>query len=226
MATVKETIKGMLLSPMDFYKSIKNESGFVKPWLYFAIITICIYLSSFILYIPLALSNPISTALSLFFVVILLPFTLALVFLTPFISAGIAHLGLMIFGVRTEYINTFKPISYSVIPGAAYSIILLIISFIFYTVFPVMDKVHMATVTKTGAIWVFLGFIIILIAVSLAQRIHVLVTEIIGIAYYHRISRWRAFFGLIIIPVIISLLMILVMFLLFLFFGFFLSASF
>lgn len=208
MATIQETISGMLMRPLEFYKSIEKDNDFVKPMLYFAVTSIIVYIFGFLIYIPLGVTNPLETIFSFFFAVVLLPFSIGYMFAAPFVSAGIAHLGLMILGVRTEYIKTFKPISYSGIPGAAYSLFVICLSIVFYAVFPITDEERLVAMLSTGAVWIFVGFIIIMIFIAVIRKIHVLITETIGIAYYHNISRLKAFLGLILIPTILTILML------------------
>ena len=125
--------------------------------------------------------------------------SLAGAFLIPFVRAGIAHLGLIIFGARKGFLPTFKAMSYGGIVMLLYGMALSILQGLFYYFHPLILEPS----DMTLAFWMFLLRIVVL---SLVGLLHTLVVEIIAINRLQGISKPRAFLGIIFMPFILFIL--------------------
>ena len=122
-------------------------------------------------------------------------------FVTPFIFAGIIHLGVLIFGGKQGYFNTYKPSTYGAVLGMPYGIITSILSA------ALILRVGSSQITDAYTSPEYIGLMIVFII----QIIHVFYFEIAALAKYQKMTKMKAFLALIIIP--LALLVLAVIFL-------------
>jgi len=122
-------------------------------------------------------------------------YALFTIFAGPFISTAFSHLGVMWLGGKQGFYNTFKPLIYGGSLSLSYFIptFLLLILGIF-------------TGFIGGIIFSFIGGI-----VALVGMVHSLYVQSTGVAMYHKMSKWRAFFGIILVPLILAIIMVVIM---------------
>jgi hypothetical protein len=131
--------------------------------------------------------------------------SISFAFAIPFIIAGLSHLGLLIFGARKGFLNTFKPVAYSGMIYVIYGLMTAVLSSIAYLLYPS----GLADAKSSGLSYLssapipaaFLGSLVIV--VTFAGWIHFIAVDTIGVARFHGISKTRAFFGIIIVPLFI-----------------------
>jgi len=179
-------IPKIMFQPYEFFESIKEETSYMRPWLFLAIAYAIMTVYNFVASVPIYLSQEM--VYLIIFGILGTLFHIAYAFALPWVAAGVAHLGLLIFGAKQGYYNTFKPVSYAGIVYIIYGMISSTISAIFALVNPAEAEIY-------------IGFIAL--GIALASIAHILVIEVIGVAKFQQISYLRAFLGVIFIPTII-----------------------
>jgi len=210
MEDIVQTISNIFFRPTEFFESVQDETSYTRPWLFFSIGYMIMLFISLAFSIPILLRTPDIGPLLIIFQVFSLFLGIGFAFALPFISSGIAHLGLLIFGAKQGYYNTFKAISYSGIVYVIYGIITSIISGYINLNFTseLNDPSQFLDFLTSGKFGPVIILIVIIIVITLISWIHVLIVTTIGVAKFQQISRARAFFGIIIVPVIIFIFVV------------------
>ncbi len=186
--------------PRHFFKEVEKEFRITNVLLPFAVVFLIVEFISMVLQIPqVAASYNSSLAIGLYYFFMIL-IVVAAAFAGPFISAGITHLGVMILGGKQGFFNTFKPVTYGSMVGFFYSLVISIVSAVFFAVFP-------SQFTSLNSAFTFIGvlapYFIILFVLVIASVIHSLYVQTVGLAMFQRFSPGRAFLSLLIIPVLL-----------------------
>lgn len=131
-----ETWKEVMFNPLNFYEKLQKKIGFKEPSLFFlkvqAIVLGTIYVLGLIVLAFFALiftliseaaGSPLFGAISgsvigiaVLIALLLYPILLLLSWGILFVSAGITHLFVLIFGGKQGYVETFKATAYSMAP--------------------------------------------------------------------------------------------------------------
>ena len=206
MLTNPEKLKLIFFSPKVFYQRISDEKGYVKPLFFYAVLFLIVSIFDLILEttavaftgnIALIIVQIIGIFFSLFFYV-------AAAFIIPFISSFVTYLGLLILGVKCDFERTFKVVTYAAVVSIFYSFLTALIVFIFQLLFPgiiVGDYDNMAL----AILIIFVGLIFLL---SVFGLIHVIVVEVVGLVNEYNISAGKAFFAVILIPLLLFLILV------------------
>ncbi|MFW6014021.1 MAG: hypothetical protein ACOCQG_02505 [Candidatus Nanoarchaeia archaeon] len=128
-------------------------------------------------------------------------FTAAIAFVFPFISSFFVFLGLFILRVKAKFLTTFRVVTYAGVVTIFYNLIAYIMDFFFYFAYPELlstpETIFQGDFTQMLALY---GVILLL------SFIHVLILEVIGLVNEYKIGKLRAFFAVVIIPLLIFLL--------------------
>jgi len=203
-------LKFLFFHPKRFFNSIpvKKESRYAKIIFFYVIIASAVILLNLIF----SIINSIVTlggqelVLSLIWSVFTAFMNLGLAFIIPFFTSAIIHLGVLIFRGKQGYFNTYKPAVYSSAIGQVYN---LVIGFLFGIIFLFFLRnidLQDPTVLASNPLLLYIG--IGYLAIFLISFIHILYSCIIGVAKFQKMTKLRAFFSVIIIPLIILILFI------------------
>jgi len=193
-------IKDICFTPGKFFDYIKNKEGYKEPLLFYSIIYIIIMLYSTVVMLPYYLTLPLGNFMLLFILASIflgIPFAFAM----PFIRSGLAHLGLMILGAKKGFLQTFKSMSYGGIIMLLYGPI----SSTFQGIFYYITGADMSS--PDVDIGYFIFFVVVML-ISLAGLIHTLIVETIAVSKLQEMSYARSFFGIIMIPALLFVLMV------------------
>ena len=119
----------------------------------------------------------------------------------PFAMSGIVYVGTRIFRSKQEFFNTFKPIAYALMIGVVYSIIVSLILIFLPIDSSMLDAIENSQdvdVVK-AAYGEFLsqpGTIVNLV-ISFISLIHVFVLSTMGISKFHKMSKAKAGFSIV-----------------------------
>ncbi|MGC9309347.1 MAG: YIP1 family protein [Candidatus Nanoarchaeia archaeon] len=201
--------KDLFLHPKQFFKAVEKEKKYT-PGLFFyvKIAAIVIIVNLIFTFINSFRNGQLESSL----VGIILSnaiFSLGIAFAAPFISAAIVHLGVLVFGGRKGYFNTFKPSAYSISLQEGYSLLLLIIGEIFALFIFNADLMNQLAAMQTLQDFPIsmLVFLIISAIIYIVALINVLYVETIGIAKFQKMSKGKAFLSIIFVPVIVLLIL-------------------
>lgn len=193
-------LKKVFYSPREFFHSIRRDTDYIKPWLVFVVASI-IY--SIIVHIMELLQATGVLAIVGAVIGFILSVVAALV--GPFIGAGMIHLGALILGVRDRFIKTFKVVCYGGLISLAYSLLGLIISLPLY-LFSGTEGVQAMDMSPLLFAYMVALFLVILIGI-----VHQFYAEVHGLALYFAISKIRAFFSIILVPLGLMLFFVLML---------------
>lgn len=199
-------LKKIFFSPREFFNSISNENDFLQPWLIVVIASVIYYVIIQLLSITKTfLVNPSLGMFSIMFAFLGLVIFVPVMLAAPFIGAGVVYLGALILGVRDTFIKTFKVMCYGGIVGLIYNLIIQLLSLPSSIVVPENAGIF------TPSMLLFTGLIVI---IALAGLVHQFYIEIHGLSLYFNISKIRAFFSIILIPlaflIIVALFILLI----------------
>jgi hypothetical protein len=108
-ADITQIIKDVIKTPSKFYKSVKNEKGYKKPFAYYAVLSVLYGIFSALLFVLIGTEILATLGISLF------QFITGLVGI--FIGAALSHIFVYILGGRKGYLQTFKAVVYSSTPS-------------------------------------------------------------------------------------------------------------
>lgn len=212
-------LKKLFFKPNEFLNSVEKENEY-WPILSFLVL---FYLISFLLSIILGVVNKGEDISYLQYIYSgIMGFIGSAIFylVLPFIVALVVHLGVLIFGGRQGFFNTFKPMTYSLMIGIIYSFISLVIIFILQFIIPIdpnlITSMQNSQNVQDPKIIIDLikqyfsqPLVIIGIIISIISMIHQFVFEVKGISKFQKISKIKAFLALILIPLTILVLIFL-----------------
>jgi len=181
--------KLLFTNPSVFYNSVKSETDVFPIILKYVIFMAVLQVIMFLVGAYMVLFS---------FIIMILSITFS--FIMPFFSSGITHLGVLMFGGKQPFFNTFKTITYSMFLAAVYNFVSLII----IEILNIILNPTFETITDMMPQLIVAGII------GLIGLVHVFYTEIIGLGIYQQLTKLKAFFAIIIIPLAILLFIVLV----------------
>lgn len=181
----------LLTSPATFFRKMDRVKNYFDPWFFFIIFG----LFEVIIQLPIVIVDYASIGsedalISLISTVV----GFALLPVTPFIAAGIAHIGMLILG-HDGFYKTYKPLTYSLTISVPYSLGIILLTAIMMAV----TGTSVELPTTEGAIAILLLTVPIFI-LAIASVVHTVYAASAGAAHTHKISKLRAFVGMYIIP--------------------------
>ncbi|MBI4454175.1 YIP1 family protein [Candidatus Woesearchaeota archaeon] len=187
----------LFTNPSQFYNSVKSETDvfpiILKYVVFMAVLQVIMFLVG--IYGDLR-EGPYMILFS--FIIMILSITFS--FIMPFIMSGITHLGVLIFGGKQLFFNTFKTITYSMFLAAAYNFV----SLIMIEILNIILNPTFETITEIMPQLIVAGII------GLIGLVHVIYTQMVGLGIYQQLTKLKALFAIIIIPLAILLFIILV----------------
>ncbi|MBW3015575.1 YIP1 family protein [Candidatus Woesearchaeota archaeon] len=200
-----EKLKHLFFNTKTFFNTVTGEREYMPILLFFVVVYAISQLIEVISSIPVIVQTsygqPLMGIFSFFITLFAALFGVALAFATPWISAGINHLGVMIFGGKQGFFNTFKPSTYAMMIGMIYNAIAAVILFFVNMFYPMPLQVE----TFAEIPFVTIG---IAIVIGIIAFIHTLYAEVIGIAKFQRMSKGRALMAVLILPIMIVLVVL------------------
>jgi len=185
-----DRIKRLLTDPAKFFKDASKEKGYWEVLRFFVVVYV------FATIIQLIVSIPLNKNLfgSQLFAYLLSSLVVSIIyaFIGPFIASVIAHLGILILVRGKSFFSTFKAITYGMIVIVGYGVLASIIASIMYLASP--NSINLP------------GFIVNLI--TIIGVVHMLIVEAVGVSRHHSITKGKAFFGIILVPLIILIIFI------------------
>ena len=181
-------LKNLFSDPSKFFKDVSKEKDYWTVLKFFVVVYIVALIFNLLASIPIYYGTPV------FMASILIGLLLGIIaaFAGPFIGSFFTHLGVLIVGGRKGFFNTFKAITYGTLVVVGYGVLSSIISLLLFLL-----KLDGESAS-----------IMLMSVISIIGVVHMLVTSTIGVNMYHSISRWKAFFGIILIPLVILIIII------------------
>jgi hypothetical protein len=192
-----EYIKRLIIlfkDPSNFARNVARETGYWNVLKVFVIFYMSILIIRLLLSIGVTLRG--GGILSAELILSSLIAGLIAAFIVPFFWSGVTHLGVLIFGGRQGFFNTFKVATYSWILILIYGLVIPLIASVLLLIKP-LGTIEVITQLYTSV------FGVAMLVVSLAGFVHVIIAETIGLSLLHKISRIRAFLSAILIPLIL-----------------------
>lgn len=202
MAGVFEKLTSLLFKPSKFFRIVDKEKGY-WPTVLFFIILFAVYEI-----IDLALSGIISSTQNLVKlselpkVALLFVISVAFAFVFSFIYSGFMHLGVLVFGGKEGFLNTFKVATNSLVIFTLYYLLLLILSTAFFFSNPFdltklgVEGVKPFEVNRLSITTIAISFAMLL--VTIAAYVHSIYTESVGISKLQGFNFGKAFLSVII----------------------------
>jgi hypothetical protein len=221
-----DKLKTLFFHPKEFFDKVAAEQKYMAPVYYLVVVMVISYIIHLFFQLPSFSSKGVAVLIfAIMFYLIGVMFAVGISFAIPFVNAGIIHLGVLVYGGRKGYYNTFKPTGYALIVGSIYGILSLLITDILAIVQPIKPEVP-ATITLASIIGMIpTSYLITFAVISVISLIHVIVTEATGISKYHEIPKWRAVLASITPRIIMTLISIIFLVLMFKFIGALMAAS-
>ncbi len=193
----------LFTSPKEFMKSISKENEYIP-------ILVKLFLLSLVVIVIDGLSRIIITANpDILLEVLTLIFSMMFMFVMPFVVAGMVHLGVLIFKGKQGYYNSFKPIAYGMMIGMVYGLFTGIIFLVWNVIAPMPAQFPLNSPLSFFSFNVVMRLIFGFI-VGIISLVHTLYAETVGIALYQKMTNLRAFFSVILIPVILLVLLLVI----------------
>jgi hypothetical protein len=196
-------LKSLFWHPKKFLEGASGEKKYSSILFFYVTIAVLAILFNSVLALLRVYMAPgdLPLLMSMGFIVFSAIVSVGFAFASPFIVSAVIHLGVLIFGGKKGYFNTFKPITYSAAISEVYQILIVILGAVVFFTFGdfAIDQVNSLS---AGFIIVTLAYFVLLV-ISL---IHVVYTEVVGVSKYQAISKWRSFLAIIFIPVIILII--------------------
>src|SRR3989344_7000589 len=183
----------LFLEPSKFIKSVSKEKDYWEITKFFAVSYVFVLLITLILSALITLrmgsSLSIENTLREFAIGILYAFAV------PYVGSALMHAGVWIFEVRQGYFNTFKPVTYGFVLYLIYNLFSVLTTGIMQLVKPIYpgtpySQTHATVIVVIAGLFALTGSII------------ALSTQTIGASLYQKISKGKAFLGIILIPLI------------------------
>jgi hypothetical protein len=217
MAGKKESKKNSYMSrlnqlffhPRKFIDSIENDKDYMKIMFFYVKIAIFSLILDFIFSTLILSYRGMLTLQNFLPLITSVVFSVGFAFAATFVISFVTHIGVLIFRGKNGYFNTYKPVSYSMVISSIYGILTIVVTSLLGLIYPVNISVADVTQIYTSTefqITMIASFIIL--AVSL---IHMLYFQIIGLSRFHKISKLRAFFSAILIPLVLIILVVIFM---------------
>lgn len=196
-------IKEVISKPKDFFTKIHKEKGIKNTFLYFFIFTvITTFLSTLYFYRSFSIieipqieltSGLIFWSLVILYIVILLFSIIAI-----FVVTGIIHLFVLLMKGKEGFYQTFKIIIYGATPSYLLSIILSPISI---GVFPRFAGMKQPTPE-------YFAWILPIIVLGIIVTIYQIYLRVIGTKKLHKLSTFRAFAAILLLPLALAIVLV------------------
>lgn len=207
------SLKKLFFHPKKFLDDVEKDKDYSKIMFFYVKASILAAIVSFICSLVI-LSSQNSLAISGVFSLLLNSIvSIGLAFLIPFIISFITHVGVWIFKGKQGYFNTYKATAYSITIVLIYGILSTIIISITGITNPVSITQEQLTLNpelifqETG----YVASLVISLIILLVSLIHSLAVQIMGIAKFQKMSKLKAFFAIIIMPLILTIIGLTVM---------------
>lgn len=200
-----ERLKSLFFSPKKFLGSVEKEKDYKSPLFFYVKVSLIALAIGFLILILPALFELGFTydwayySLNALFNSLI---SLGFAFIAPFISAGVIHLGVLIFGGRQGYYNSFKPITYVGSISRVYEVLLGLLAL----VFALFVQYGLVTADILSLSPGQIAFIVLMGIVYLVMFFHIVYAQIVGIAKYQKLSNWRAALGVFFVPLILLII--------------------
>lgn len=186
-------VKEMFVSPSKFLSSVEKKKDYVdvlKPF--------------FILYFIYFLISPVinlyNGIINWYAFVLYVIYAMIVPIILVFLSAGVIHLGVLIFKGKQKFFNTFKPVSYALVILVVY----MYLSLLAFAIVPYsfLDATAVAEAGVDELKQMYNEFlaqpgVIINLIIMVVSLIHFFVFSVKGIAKFQKISKGRAFASII-----------------------------
>ncbi len=193
-----EMLKQLYLKPTEFFKQRTNEKDYLDIFLKYIIF---IAIIKGLLFIIGIYGDILEGAYVVLFSLILAILSIVLSFLVPFITSGIIHIGVVLFGGKGEFIDTFKTATYSLILVGVYSFAASVLFEIISLLIPIPvfseDLSAMTPHLIVSGIVLFIGLV------------HMIWTLVIGLNITQSMTKTKSLFAILIIPAVIFVTMLL-----------------
>lgn len=211
MKRYTDKLKSLFFNTKHFFDTIKGEKSYFQILKFFIIFYVIYQIIDAILLIPAVkmLSQTIARQYFGLLFIFGIIFGLIIAVILPFISAALTHIGILMVGGKQGFFNTFKPMTYALTITVVYNIISSFVSFFLNLAYPIDPSILQKTIFSFHDMPlpnILVGIIILLLSI-----IHATYAEIIGISKFQKISKLKAFFGAIIIPLIIVIFVMLLL---------------
>ena len=194
--------KKLLFHPSQFYKSIEPDKAYSKAMFFYVNTIIISVVISIIASLIVSSITGTLTASSFFSSIAGYIMNIGLAFLIPFVAAGITHLGVLMFRGKQGYQNSYKIVAYSFAIMGIYGMLSTIVLNIVALIAPITATDPALMIQDPN----FIKSMIVFGIIALISIIHSLAFQVGGISKFQKMSKLRAFFAIIIIPLILFIL--------------------
>lgn len=204
MNNLIEKYKLLFKSPTAFFKTVVKEKDYGTIMQSLAYIILISVIVDIVFNIPVMIVQG-KGSIEILASIPLALFSALFLFLIPYISAALNHIGVLIMGGRKGFFNTFKPSTYGIILYLIYGMLITIVSSLLF----VMNPVDIEAVTAAEDFSLSdlpIHAIIVTSLIFIVAIVHVTVVEVIGVAKFQKLSNGRAFMAVFVIPLAIFLI--------------------
>jgi len=194
-----EMVKQLYLKPTEFFKQRADETDYLDIFLKYIIF---IAIIKGLLFIIGIYGDALEGAYLVIFSLILAILSIILSFLVPFITSGIVHIGVVLFGGKGEFIDTFRSATYSLMIGAIYSFLASLGFEILSLIIPIP--------IFTNEISIMTPHLIVGGIVLFAGLIHTIWTMVIGLNTTTGLTKTRSLLAILLIPAIVFITLLLI----------------
>ncbi|MBI4440146.1 YIP1 family protein [Candidatus Woesearchaeota archaeon] len=198
---IADKLNNLFFHPAAFFKSVEKEKDYWPILMFFFVFSVIATLIQLVAPSPYLSQDNVPSFLIIFGFF----FSIFWSFVYPFIASGIIHLGVLIFGGRNGFFNTFKPITYVQVIGIFYALLSTLILSILNTFWPIAvtpeDPLSVFTTP------VFSSRLALALLISFISMVHQLVAATLGISKFQGFSRARAFVAVVLMPAILLILL-------------------
>jgi hypothetical protein len=194
-----EKFKFLFLNPVDFFTSVRKENDYMSILKFYVGFSVAVSIIIALLNIPLMFKDSVYIMGSILGIVTAIVFS----FVSPFIASGIIHLGVIIFKGKNGFFNTFKPVTYAMTIGVAYTLISSVITGVYSWFKPITD-IDVSNVALAAQDSAFIT--VISIVIGLASLVHVLIAHVKGISFYQGMTTMKAFLATVLVPFVLFIL--------------------
>ena len=187
----------LFLHPGKFIKSVSKEKDYWALTKFFAVFYLFVLIIEVILNLLIGLRMGVT--LNILNSLGALAIGVVSAFAVPYVSAGLSHAGVWLFGGRQGFFNTFKPAVYGNMLYIIYSLLLLIITGIMQLIMPIYPG--MLYNQTYPMVFIIMSGIFVLIGAVFSVY-----TQTMGVSLFQKISKGKAFLGSILIPLILVII--------------------
>lgn len=210
-----EKLKKLFYHPKSFFSEVEKEKSYSEIIFFYVKISLIAIILEFIFSLTAIIirnTADLGTATSIVYLVLNSILSLGFAFALPFVYTAIVHLGILIFRGKQGFFNTYKPVTYAATIGIVYNLITIIIAG-FVGIINSPDIQNLASMTPE-MLWQNTGFSTLMIIygiIMIFSLIHMLYAGIISISKFQKMSKLKAFFSIILIPLIIMILAMIIL---------------